>query len=103
MQGVHQMFEGSPDRKWREDEPRTNKLVFIGRDLDPELLKQGFEDCLWERRQAEIMAATNANAAKGDSKAANGSSGSGAAANGDVAAQAGAAGAEAREVEHANG
>jgi G3E family GTPase len=40
------MFEGCADREWREGEDRRNKLVFIGKDLDEELLKEGFEDCL---------------------------------------------------------
>lgn len=40
------MFEGSPDREWEEGEDRTNKLVFIGRDIDMELLREGFEECL---------------------------------------------------------
>lgn len=47
LQGVHKMFEGCPDREWRDDEKRISKLVFIGRELDSDLLKEGFEDCLW--------------------------------------------------------
>jgi hypothetical protein len=31
---------------WKEGETRTSKLVFIGRNLDGENLKRGFEDCL---------------------------------------------------------
>ena len=42
-QGVHSLFEGSPARPWREGEPRTSRMVFIGRDLDEELLRGGFE------------------------------------------------------------
>jgi G3E family GTPase len=34
---------GSP---WKSGEKRASKLVFIGRNLDPENLKRGFEDCL---------------------------------------------------------
>ena len=33
FQGVHMLFDGRPDRPWA-DEPRTNKLIFIGRNLD---------------------------------------------------------------------
>lgn len=40
------MFEGSSDREWREGEERLNKMVFIGKDLDMDLLREGFEECL---------------------------------------------------------
>uniref|UniRef100_A0A1J3EN74 CobW C-terminal domain-containing protein n=1 Tax=Noccaea caerulescens TaxID=107243 RepID=A0A1J3EN74_NOCCA len=36
-QGVHKIFEGSPDLLWRKDETRTNKIVFIGKHLNGEL------------------------------------------------------------------
>jgi G3E family GTPase len=42
------MFEGSPEREWKDHEKRLNKMVFIGKDLDMDLLKEGFEDCLHE-------------------------------------------------------
>ena len=45
-QGVHMVFEGSPDRKWRDGEERVSKMVFIGRDLDEALIREGFEQCL---------------------------------------------------------
>ena len=40
------MFEGMPGRPWKEAEVRASRMVFIGRDLDAELLKEGFEACL---------------------------------------------------------
>jgi hypothetical protein len=40
------MFEGVPDRPWQEGEDRRSKIVFIGKHLDMELLRGGFEDCL---------------------------------------------------------
>lgn len=46
FQGVHMLFDGRPDRPWREDEPRHNTLIFIGRNLDRELLNASFRDCL---------------------------------------------------------
>lgn len=47
FQGVHALFEGSPDRNWGEDEPRTNKMVFIGKSLpSEEELMKGLTDCL---------------------------------------------------------
>ncbi|CAA2959365.1 Hypothetical predicted protein [Olea europaea subsp. europaea] len=42
FQGVHHIFQGSPDRLWRPDEPRINKIVFIGKNLDKEELEKGF-------------------------------------------------------------
>mmetsp|Transcript_29161 Transcript_29161/g.75470 ORF Transcript_29161/g.75470 Transcript_29161/m.75470 type:complete len:401 (+) Transcript_29161:265-1467(+) len=46
FQGVHTIFEGTPDRKWFPDEKRECKLVFIGRELDAEAFKDAFEHCL---------------------------------------------------------
>ncbi len=46
FQGVHMMFEGRPDREWREGEDRTNVLVFIGRNLPESELKQGLKACI---------------------------------------------------------
>ncbi|XP_010497326.1 PREDICTED: COBW domain-containing protein 1 [Camelina sativa] len=46
FQGVHEIFEGSPDRLWRKDETRTNKIVFIGKNLNREELEMGFRGCL---------------------------------------------------------
>ena len=45
FQGVHMLFDGQPDRPWG-DEPRRNQLVFIGRNLDEEGMRRGFEACL---------------------------------------------------------
>ena len=45
FQGVHMLFDGQPDRPWG-DSPRRNQLVFIGRDLDEQSMRQGFEACL---------------------------------------------------------
>ncbi|KAI5660455.1 hypothetical protein M9H77_29248 [Catharanthus roseus] len=46
FQGVHDIFQGSPDRPWGSDEPRVNKLVFIGKNLDAKELEKGFKACL---------------------------------------------------------
>ncbi|KAH9626651.1 hypothetical protein KSS87_004652 [Heliosperma pusillum] len=46
FQGVHDIFQGSPDRPWGPDEPRTNKIVFIGKNLDAQELEKGFKACL---------------------------------------------------------
>jgi G3E family GTPase len=45
VQGVHMLVEGERQRPWKEREPRQTRLVFIGRDLPRELLRQGFEAC----------------------------------------------------------
>ncbi|KAL3511930.1 hypothetical protein ACH5RR_024647 [Cinchona calisaya] len=46
FQGVHDIFQGSPDRPWHPDEPRINKIVFIGKNLDAKELEKGFKACL---------------------------------------------------------
>jgi G3E family GTPase len=46
FQGVHMMFEGRPDRPWKEGEDRTNRLVFIGRRLDETELRDGLRACV---------------------------------------------------------
>jgi G3E family GTPase len=46
FQGVHMMFDGQPDRKWKAGEERVSKLVFIGRDLNRQELTDGFKGCL---------------------------------------------------------
>lgn len=45
FQGVHMLFDGKPDRPWGKD-PRGNKLVFIGRNLNRDELTEGFKKCL---------------------------------------------------------
>ncbi|KAF8060481.1 Gspt2 [Scenedesmus sp. PABB004] len=46
FQAVHMLFEGSPDRPWRPDEPRTSRMVFIGREIDEPALREAFRRCL---------------------------------------------------------
>jgi G3E family GTPase len=46
LQGVHMIVEGNHQRRWRDDELRESRLVFIGRNLDRAALKAGFEACL---------------------------------------------------------
>ena len=45
FQGVHMLFDSQPDRPWG-DMPRRNQLVFIGRNLDEQSMRRGFEACL---------------------------------------------------------
>jgi G3E family GTPase len=39
------LFDGRPDRDWG-DEQRTNKLIFIGRNLDRDALNADFCACI---------------------------------------------------------
>jgi G3E family GTPase len=43
--GVHMTLDGRPGRPWAAAEPRTNELVFIGRNLDAQVLRTGFAAC----------------------------------------------------------
>jgi len=46
VQGVHMIIEGNHQRRWRDDEKRESRLVFIGKKLDEAALRKGFEACL---------------------------------------------------------
>jgi G3E family GTPase len=42
---VHMILDGDHQRAWREDEPRESRIVFIGRNLNEDLIRKGFEAC----------------------------------------------------------
>ena len=44
FQGVHMLFDGQPGNAWG-DQPRSSRLVFIGRNLDEAELAQGLRNC----------------------------------------------------------
>jgi G3E family GTPase len=46
FQGVHMMLEGDHQRKWKEDEPRESRIIFIGRELPEQMIRDGFERCI---------------------------------------------------------
>lgn len=51
FQGVHMLlsFGSSANGSvapWAPNEPRTNKLIFIGRNLDADQLKRNFQQCI---------------------------------------------------------
>ncbi len=46
LQGVHMIYDGRPDREWREGEDRTSRLVLIGRRLDRTELLAGLTACI---------------------------------------------------------
>ncbi len=45
FQGVHMILDGDVQGEWGADEKRVSRVVFIGRNLDPEAIRQGFYDC----------------------------------------------------------
>ncbi len=45
FQGVHMMLDGDTQRDWKAGEKRTSKLVFIGRDLPEQQIRDGFMAC----------------------------------------------------------
>ena len=45
FQGVHMMLDGDSQREWKPDEKRESKVVFIGRDLEEEDIRNGFLAC----------------------------------------------------------
>jgi G3E family GTPase len=46
FQGVHMMLEGDHQRKWKDGELRQSRLVFIGRELPEQEIRDGFERCI---------------------------------------------------------
>ena len=46
FQGVHMVFDGRPDRPWKATETPKNELVFIGRNLNENQLREDFRNCL---------------------------------------------------------
>jgi G3E family GTPase len=54
FQGVHEQIHFGPSNAtWAPDEPRINKMVFIGRKLDREALESGFRGCLVANMKAD--------------------------------------------------
>jgi G3E family GTPase len=45
FQGVHMILDGDVQRPWKNDEPRKSRIVFIGRNLREDELRQGFLAC----------------------------------------------------------
>jgi G3E family GTPase len=46
FQGVHMILDGDHQRPWQESEKRESRIVFIGRNLDEDKIRKGFESCL---------------------------------------------------------
>jgi len=45
FQGVHMILDGDHQRAWREGEKRESRIVFIGRELPEERIRNGFAAC----------------------------------------------------------
>jgi G3E family GTPase len=45
FQGIHMLFDGDLQREWRASEKRVSKLVFIGRNLKEDEIREGFLSC----------------------------------------------------------
>jgi G3E family GTPase len=43
FQGVHMILDGDHQRAWKDGEKRDSRVVFIGRDLPQDKIRQGFE------------------------------------------------------------
>ncbi len=46
FQGVHMILDGDHQRPWKNDEKRDSRIVFIGRNLPEQAIRQGFENCV---------------------------------------------------------
>lgn len=46
FQGVHMLMGSDLGRKWEPGEPRSSRMVFIGRNLPQQTLLQGLQQCL---------------------------------------------------------
>ena len=45
FQGVHMILDGNLQRDWKPDEKRVSRIIFIGRNLKEDEIKQGFLAC----------------------------------------------------------
>jgi G3E family GTPase len=45
FQGVHMILDGDLQGPWKEGEDRSSRVVFIGRDLDEDAIREGFLSC----------------------------------------------------------
>jgi G3E family GTPase len=45
FQGVHMILDGDHQRPWNEGEKRESRIVFIGRNLPKDKIREGFQGC----------------------------------------------------------
>jgi G3E family GTPase len=46
FQGVHMILDGDHQRPWKDGEERLSRIVFIGRNLPEDLIRDGFQACV---------------------------------------------------------
>jgi G3E family GTPase len=46
FQGVHMILDGDHQRPWQQDEKRESRIVFIGRTLPQDKIREGFAGCV---------------------------------------------------------
>ena len=46
LQGVHMILDGDHQREWKNGEQRKSRMIFIGRNLPQEKIREGFEGCV---------------------------------------------------------
>jgi G3E family GTPase len=46
FQGVHMILDGDHQRAWGADEKRDSRIIFIGRNLSEDRIREGFEACV---------------------------------------------------------
>ena len=46
FQGVHMILDGDHQRPWGPNEKRESRIIFIGRKLPKEKIREGFENCV---------------------------------------------------------
>ena len=46
FQGVHMILDGDHQRPWQKDEKRDSRVVFIGRNLPEQKIREGFKACI---------------------------------------------------------
>ena len=46
FQGVHMILDGDHQRPWQDGEKRESRIVFIGRKLPEEKIREGFASCV---------------------------------------------------------
>jgi G3E family GTPase len=46
FQGVHMILDGDHQRPWKKDEKRDSRIVFIGRNLPEQKIREGFLSCV---------------------------------------------------------
>ncbi|KAL4237105.1 COBW domain-containing protein 1 [Mactra antiquata] len=49
VQAVHELYDSHPTTPWKPEEKRINILVFIGRNLDRDVLLKHFKQCLMDK------------------------------------------------------